>query len=179
MGRAAELGFKPIYVDYPLGDLSAAVAYTYRVARRGAANGRELYAYGESAGGTLAALLATRGLVRSAATYSRITSLTRYTAHAQDPETYKELIAATERDLRRFSPGHRHAKAKTLALAPISDSPYLTGPTNRWADRERKVSALEVQGGHLAFGDEDLYTENMSRALEWLAGRAGLGTPSP
>jgi hypothetical protein len=179
MDRAAELGFKPVYVDYPLGDLPAAVRYTNRVARREADRGRPLYAYGESAGGTLAALLSTRGLTKEAATYSQITSLTRYTAHTQNPMDYKALISATNRDLRRFSPGHRHAKTRLMALAPVADSPYLTGPTNRWAERESRVTSLEVAGGHLAFGDKSLYTENMNRALEWLAGRAGLGTASP
>lgn len=174
MDRATDIGFKPVYVDYPLGDLPGAVRFTYRAARREAARGHAVYAYGESAGGTLAALLSARGLVSDAATYSQVTDLSRYAAHAPDPETYKAFIGATDADLRRFSPAHLRARARLLALAPVADSPYLTQPTERWAEREPRVRSLSVRGGHLSDDDARLYTTNMRRALAWLARQAGL-----
>lgn len=173
MDRAARAGFKPVYVDYPLGDLPAAVRFTYRQARRQAARGHDVFAYGESAGGTLAALLATRGLVHSAASYSQITDLSLFASRTPDPQMYKDYISATDADLRRFSPNRHEAVAEVLALAPTSDSAYLTRPTLRWAERKPEVRSVSVEGGHLAEGDPDLYTANMRRAIAWLARGAG------
>jgi acetyl esterase/lipase len=67
-GIAMRAGFVPHYVDYPLGDLPGAVAAAEEAARDldaeyGTAS---VYAYGSSAGGDLAAILAGRGLVTAA-----------------------------------------------------------------------------------------------------------------
>lgn len=60
--RFAAAGFRVVALDYPLGNVPAAERYAARAVRRY----RAAFAVGQSAGGTLAAYLDVRGLVRAA-----------------------------------------------------------------------------------------------------------------
>lgn len=168
-------GFQPVAIDYPLNDLAGAYASAERAARRYSQGGRAVYAYGESAGGTLAALLAQRGLVEGAATYSQLTDMVDFIERADDPAFYQALIAATDRDLRKYSPGYHHAVNPIFAMTPIDDSPYLNRATRRWDHGEAQVRSVEVGGGHLGYGEDPaIYSANAERALTWLSEHAGL-----
>ena len=65
--RALQAGFGPHYLRYPLGDMPAAFqAARAQAIRLRVRYGSAVYAYGSSAGGTLAGLLAGDGLVSAA-----------------------------------------------------------------------------------------------------------------
>lgn len=162
LARAA--GFEPSYVDYPAYDLRGAVAAAVRAARITAAGGRRVYAYGESAGGTLAALLAQRRLVEGAATYN----LLGFARHTGAPEFYKGLIGADDRLLRRCSPGPRDSEQPILALRPTGDAPWMNAATARWDLRDADVRSVPVAGGHMGDpGDPSIYASNVTHALDW------------
>jgi len=93
-GIAEEMGFEPVPVEYPLANLPAAVAQVEEMARRYDASGREVFAYGESAGGTLAALLAQRGQVEASATYAQVTDLRKLIDRSAKPRFYEKALQA-------------------------------------------------------------------------------------
>ena len=169
---ASRVGFQPVAIEYPLGDLPAAVRAADDEARRYGRDGREVYAYGESAGGTLAALLSEHDLVEAAATYSQVTNVTQFVNHTPDPAFYQVAIAATDRQMHDLSPAFGQAVAPVLALVPTFDSPYLNRSTLAWSKRESLVRTRRVEGGHLADGEPAVYEANAERALGWLARRA-------
>ena len=68
-------GFETINVDYVLGDVPTAFTQAVQLAKQLKKRGRRVYAYGESAGGTMAAFLAQRGLADSAAVHSPVSSI--------------------------------------------------------------------------------------------------------
>src|SRR3954453_8170725 len=74
-------GFVPHYVDYPLGDLPAAVlaarAEAARLRARFGIHG--VFAYGSPAGGTLAAVLSGEGLVAAAVAKAPVSDLVGWT----------------------------------------------------------------------------------------------------
>ncbi len=175
MTIADEAGFETAVVEYPLGDLQAAVAHVKKVARRAGRGGRKVYAYGESAGGTLAALLAERGLIRGAATYSPIADLVDFIAHTPDSTNYSALIQADRPLLRASSPAAYPSEEPIFAMTPELDSPYLNRETRMWDRRDEQVRSVVVDGGHVGYGDgPGVYTANAKRALGWLAKQAGL-----
>lgn len=177
---AASSGFRPIYVDYPLADLPAAVRASKRVARRYGRGGRAVYGYGESAGGTLAALLAERGLVNGAATYSQVTDIRALIEAAPDPAYFEASLKATPRQIARSSPDRGRSQVRLLALTPLEDDPAQNRATHRWARRNPLVSARDVPGGHLGHGrPPEVYSSNEKRAISWLARRAAADDRPP
>ena len=103
----------PHYVTYPLGDLPAAVSTARAEARRlrrpfGA---DRVYAYGSSAGGTLAALLAGDGLVAAAVAKAPVSDLVgwEWPLGAYGPD-YFEQIGADLAARYRLSPLRRRAR---------------------------------------------------------------------
>lgn len=81
---ARQDGFRPIYVNYPLANVPEAVTYSMRLARRLDHHRRDVYAYGESAGGMLATWLAEKGVVASCVRSSaggRFTGADPYAQH--------------------------------------------------------------------------------------------------
>lgn len=169
---AEAAGFEASYVDYPEYDLRGAVAAARSAARRLRAAGRTVYAYGDSAGGTLAALLAERDLVVATATYSPVANLRLFADSMDDPDLYRSLIGADNRLLIRHSPGRHDSDRPILAMNPVDDEPWISEPIGRWDARDPEVVSIRVPGGHL--GDESdpaVYRENAKRAMAWLARR--------
>ncbi len=165
---AAELGFRVAYVDYPLFDLPGAIAATQRHARRLGIGGRPVLAYGESAGGTLAALLAQRGLVDAAATYSPVADMRAFPAHTEDAALYMEFIQADRRDLRQASPALFESLVPVLALRASGDGGFLARGMRRWASRDPLIRLINVPGVHAGTGQPRLYERNVTLALRWL-----------
>jgi acetyl esterase/lipase len=157
-------GWRTVSLDYPLGNLPAAVAYSERAARTYGAGDHPVYAYGESAGGLLAALLAERGEVKAAATYSPVSDLVKY-AGASTPG-YLAYIGATEAEARRYSPALHQSRRRILALVGADDYPSIKWPTLGWAHRERRVRARVIPGGHI--GGPGFYGQGMRRAIRFL-----------
>lgn len=171
---AERAGFRPRFVAYPRYDVQGAVRFVRAVARRERARGRRVYAYGESVGGTMAALLAQGGLARAAATYSPIASLTKMVAHSGSPELYQAVISASDRDLRRNSAGRFDSRRPIFALRAVDDSPFINRGIRSWDRRDADVRSIAVEGAHLGEGSPRIYARNARTAITWLARRAGI-----
>ena len=172
---AEDHGFAPVPIAYPLGDLSAAVGAARDAAGSTGRGGRAIFAYGESAGGTLAALLAAEGRVKAAATYSQLTDIPVFFDDL-DPGA-QAFIGATDRQLREFSPASRQGLAPVFAMVPVNDDALQNRATERWDRREARVHAVSVPGGHLGRDAPGVYRSNMERALRWLSRRAAAPAP--
>lgn len=137
-------GFRARPVDYTIGDIRAG----WRDVRRAAAvygPRRRVYAYGESAGGGLAGMLATkRGLIDGAVIHSPLVDLRPWGRQYGD-----RFSCTTKRCWLRFSPGKRRARAPVLAFVPEDDTLVDPAGALAWADRERRVRAVSWPGWHM------------------------------
>jgi acetyl esterase/lipase len=169
---AGELGFDVAYVKYPLLDLRGAIAAAESRARALGRGGREVLAYGDSAGGTLAALLAQKGLVDAAAAYSPVADMRLFTAHLEDPDGYVELVGADDRLLRRASPGLHPSREPIFVMRPIAEQHYASVAMRRWGQRDSRVEVEAVPGVHSGSLQPAFYARNVTLALRWLLHRA-------
>jgi len=164
---AVDAGFVPHYLTYPLGDLRAGVQAARAEARRlGALYPGRLYAYGSSAGGTLAALLAGDGMVRAAVAKAPPSDLVGWewplTAYGGD---YYERIAADSATRLRLSPLRRPARRPLLLLHGINDAIVPVAMSEAFAAKFREVQLWVVSGGHHA---ERRRPQIFTSSLEWL-----------
>jgi len=165
---AEAAGFVPHYVEYPLGDLPAAVARARAEAARlrlrfGA---ESVYAYGSSAGGTLAALLSGEGLVAAAVAKAPPSDLVGWSwplaAYGTD---YYEQIDLTTEARYQFSPLRRPEQQPLLLLQGRSDAVVPAAMSEAFAAKFRQVRIWELAGGHRA---ERSRPQVVIRALRWL-----------
>jgi len=164
---AAARGFRPVKLEYALWNLPRALDDVKRAARRYARRG-PLFAYGESAGGTLAALAARPGRARAAVAYAPISNLVHWLG---DQPAVLHYLRATQADLRRGSPALRPATRPILAMVPEHDSVVSSEDTNRWARKDPLVRARTVAGGHGFVGTAE-YAGNLRLAMRWLQHQA-------
>ena len=166
--RARAAGFVPHYLQYPLGDLPAA----YRAARADAIRlraryGRAVYAYGSSAGGTLASLLAGDGLVSAAVAKAPVSDLVgwRWPLTAYGPDYYEQIgIGLAARF--RLSPLRRPARRPLLIVHGRRDRIVPVAMSREYAVKFKRVHLWVVHGGHHI---ERIRPELLSRAFDWLA----------
>lgn len=164
---ASAAGFTPHYLSYPLGDLFGAVAAARAAARELRQRyGPNVYAYGSSAGGTLAALLAGDGLVAAAAAKAPPTDLLgwEWPLLAYGPDYYGRL-GADAATRRRLSPLRRPARRPLLLLHGRADRVVPLAMSEAYAAKFRRVHLWPVAGGH--------HTERtrpwlLERSLAWL-----------
>lgn len=164
-----DAGFVPHYLRYPLGDLGAAVRAARAEARRlGALYPGRLYAYGSSAGGTLAALLAGDGMVRAALAKAPPSDLVGWewplAAYGAD---YFDRIGADGATRQRLSPLRRPARRPLLLLHGRSDAVVPVAMSEAFAAKFRHVELWVVGGGHHA---ERRRPQILARGLAWLTG---------
>ena len=166
---ARRAGFVPHYLRYPLGDMPAAVlAARAEAARLRARYGRSaVYAYGASAGGTLAELLAGDRLVAAAAAKAPISDLLtwEWPLGAYGPD-YFERIGMTPEARRRLSPLRRRAARPLLIVHGRRDRIVPVGMSRGYAVKFKRVRLWVVAGGHHT---ERARPELLRRALGWLA----------
>ena len=165
---ARGVDFDVSYVDYPLFDLPGAIAAAEQRARQLRADGREVFAYGESAGGTLAALLAQRGLVDAAATYSPVADMRSFANHLAEPEEYIELIGADRRVLRDASPVLHPSARPILARFAAAEDRFMVKAIRRWPRRDDSVDVKRVPGLHAGSYEPAVHARNTVFALRWL-----------
>jgi fermentation-respiration switch protein FrsA (DUF1100 family) len=164
--RAA--GFIPHYLSYPLDDMPAAFqAAREEAIRLRAKYGSAVYAYGTSAGGTLAALLAGDGLVSAAAAKAPPTDLLGWDwpLGAYGPDYYQQIglpLAAR----RRLSPLRRPARNPLLLVHGRRDRVVSVAQSAAFAAKFAQVHLWVVRGGHHT---ERTRPELLTRALDWLA----------
>ena len=138
-------GFVPHYVDYPLGDVPAAVA----MARAEAAALRErfgaeaVYAYGSSAGGTLAALLAGEGLVAAALAKAPPSDLVGWSwpLSTYGEDFYEEIGLSAEARY-RLSPLRRPERRPLLLLQGRVDEVVPLTMSEAFAAKFRQAVAM-------------------------------------
>jgi pimeloyl-ACP methyl ester carboxylesterase len=165
--RAVAAGFVPHYLDYPLGDLRGAVAAARAEAKRlNALYPGRVYAYGTSAGGTLAALLAGDGMVEAAVAKAPISDLVgwRWPLGVYGPDYY-EQIGASVADRYRLSPLRRHALRPLLIIHGRADHVVPLAMSRAYAVKFEHVHLWVVPGGHHT---ERARPELLSRAFGWL-----------
>jgi acetyl esterase/lipase len=183
--RAIAAGFVPHYVTYPLANLPAAVERVRAEARRL----REkfgldrVFAYGSSAGGTLAALLSGDDLVTAAVAKAPVSDLTTW----EWPLTkygvgYWESLGVDLADRERLSPIRRLQLAPLLIIQGRADHVVPAAMNETFAAAYPRVSLWLVAGGHTT---ERVRPFLITRAMHWLAriatqeAAATPGAPSP
>jgi acetyl esterase/lipase len=165
-------GFVPHYVDYPLGDLPAAVlSARAEAARLRARFGLDdVFAYGSSAGGTLAALLSGEGLVAAAVAKAPPSDLVGWSWPLRAyGENYDEQIGLTQEATYRLSPLRRPQRRPLLLLQGRVDAVVPLAMSEAFAAKFRQVGLWAIAGGHRA---ERSRPQVVEKALAWLL-RAG------
>lgn len=168
--RAAALaaGFVPHYVTYPLDNLPGAVEKVRAEARRlrekfGVAN---VYAYGASAGGTLAALLSGDDLVSAAVAKAPVSDLVTWNFPIEHyGPNYWENLGVDMADRERLSPIRRPQLAPLLLIQGRADNVVPPSMNEAFAAAYPRVSLWLVAGGHLT---ERVRPFLVTRAMEWL-----------
>jgi acetyl esterase/lipase len=171
-------GFVPHYVDYPLGDLPAALARARaEAARLRSRYGAEsVYAYGSSAGGTLAALLAGEGLVAAAVAKAPPSDLVEWSwPLSNSGSDYYERIGLSEEARYRLSPLRRPERRPLLLIQGRSDAVVPAAMSEAYAAKFRQVGIWLLDGGHRA---ERSRPQVVVRALRWLLRASGAEEPA-
>jgi pimeloyl-ACP methyl ester carboxylesterase len=184
-GRAIAAGFVPHYVTYPLGDLPAAVERVRAEARRLRQKfGLDrVYAYGSSAGATLAALLSGDHLVGAAVAKAPISDLTTWEwPLGKYGPNYWEDLGVDLADRERLSPIRRPQLAPLLVIQGRADHVVPAAMNETFAAAYPRVRLWLVAGGHTT---DRVRPFLVSRAMKWLAriaaektGAAGGAEPS-
>jgi acetyl esterase/lipase len=174
---ADEGAFLTLQPAYPLNDLPGAFQRLREVALELRDRGRRVYAYGDSAGGAIAAWLASRGLVRAAAAKSPPTALrawrSRYARHyvtalPGDRHSWRHLRAGAE-DLRAYSSANRPSLRPIRIFQSCADTVVPCAMNVGFAQRDPLVSLVRVFGQH---GDPASRAHSFALGLRWLGARA-------
>jgi acetyl esterase/lipase len=166
---ALAAGFVPHYVTYPLDNLPAAVEKVRAEARRlrQKFGVDRVYAYGASAGGTLAALLSGDLLVSAAVAKAPVSDLVTWTFPLERyGANYWENLGVDLADRERLSPIRRAQQAPLLLIQGRADHVVPPSMNETFAATYRRVSLWLVAGGHLT---ERARPFLVTRAMEWLA----------
>jgi pimeloyl-ACP methyl ester carboxylesterase len=170
--RAVAAGFEPHYVDYPLGDLPAAVGAARLEARRlrERVGIDRVYAYGASAGGTLAAILAGEGDVSAAVAKAPVSDLAtwEWPLGRYGPNYYETILAGPGTRL-RLSPVNRAEERPLLVIQGRQDNVVPPAMNEAFAAKFAHVHLWLVPGGHTT---ERIRPWIVSGAMRWLAQRA-------
>jgi hypothetical protein len=152
---ARQQGLKPVSVEY-LGRRQVGLPYSKRLSRRYARHGNAVVAFGESAGASLAGVLAKRGLVKAAAVYDPPTDLMhqRWSGFLPDPLR------------RRLSLDAGPTASPILAIASLSDQVVGWRDTVRWARTDPAVKLATEPGAHL---DPRDIADALRRSMRYLA----------
>ncbi len=165
---ALAAGFVPHYVTYPLDNLPAAVERVRAEARRLREKfGLEsVYAYGASAGGTLAALLSGDDLVSAAVAKAPVSDLVTWTwPEGKYGANYWEGLGVDLADRERLSPIRRPQLAPLLLIQGRADNVVPPTMNQAFAAAYPRVKLWMVAGGHLT---ERARPFLVTRAMEWL-----------
>jgi pimeloyl-ACP methyl ester carboxylesterase len=165
---AEAAGFVPHYLRYPLGDMPAAFqAARAEALRLRGKYGSDVYAYGSSAGGTLAALLAGDGLVSAAVAKAPPTDLLGWSwpLSRYGPDYYRQ-IGLDPISRRRLSPLRRPARRPLLVIQGRADGVVPVAMNRAFAAKFERVRLWVVSGGHLT---ERHRPRLLARAFVWLA----------
>jgi acetyl esterase/lipase len=170
---AAQGAFVALQPSYPLNDLPAAFRHMRDVALDLRAQGRPVYAYGDSAGGAIAAWLASRGYVLAAGAKSPPTALrawhSRYARHYAtalpgDRHSWRYL-GTTPRTMRAYSSAGRPSRRPLRIFQSCEDTVVPCAMNIGFARRDPRVSLTRVWGQH---GDPASRAHSFALGLRWL-----------
>jgi acetyl esterase/lipase len=167
-GIASDSGFAPRVVENPLGSIPAAMQAAIAAVPRH----RAAFAYGESAGGLLAARLAEMGRVGAATLHSPVSDLPHFisvASYLNGTDMGPPLGVADLSDQRTYSPDAHRTVNPIFAIAAADD--WLTPDTVAWARAQKRVRTTLVPGDHLDTSGS-LYPGRVELLLGWLACRA-------
>ena len=168
-GPAVAAGFVPHYVTYPLDNLPAAVERVRAEARRLRQKfGLDrVYAYGSSAGGTLAALLSGQELVSAGVAKAPVSDLAtwEWPTGKYGPE-YWTALGVGEAGRLRLSPTARPERAPLLVIQGRADNVVPPSMNETFAARFNRVKLWMVAGGHTT---DRVRPFLITRAMHWLA----------
>ena len=167
--KARAAGFVPHYVSYPLGDLPGAVirARTEATRLREKFGLGRVYAYGASAGGTLAALLSGDGLVSAAVAKAPVSDLVGWEWPLQEyGPAYWEEIGVDLAARYRLSPLRRPAISPLLVYQGRADAVVPPAMNEAFAAKFERVHLWLVAGGHTTERERPWLID---RAMDWLA----------
>ncbi len=173
-GPAEAAGFVTHYVTYPLGNVPAAVLAARAAAKelREKVGVENVFAYGSSAGGTLAALLSGEGLVSAAVAKAPVSDLVSWewgtTTYGPG---YDEQVGMTLADRYRLSPLRRPAKSPLLVVQGRGDKVVPPAMNVAFAAKFSRVHLLAVPGGHTTDKVRPFVVED---GMAWLARTARL-----
>ena len=175
---ARDLGMKPVSIEYPLGDIAAANRTARRVAKAWRESGYDVVAFGESAGGQMATLLAAEGRVDYAVGNAPVSNLLRYW-EGNEQEFWDGLGAdvATRREL---SPALQPQDRPVFLLHSPKDPGVPFDLSVDYARAFPQVKLRRVGGCHILDCDGDRgyhYHRNSRIGLAWLARMEGLSPP--
>jgi pimeloyl-ACP methyl ester carboxylesterase len=166
---ALEAGFVPHYIDYPLNDLPGAVSAARLEARklRQQVGVGRVYAYGASAGGTLAAILAGEGDVSAAVAKAPISDLAswEWPLGRYGTNYYENIFASPEARL-RLSPVNRPEREPLLVVQGRIDDVVPPAMNEAFAAKFGRVHLWLVPGGHTT---ERVRPWILEGAMRWLA----------
>lgn len=160
---ARQAGFWPVAVYYPVRDPPAALAHAIAVARRT----RAVFAYGESAGGTLAARLAQLGLIERASLNAPISNLFTWGFPDWRKFRLREGWGLTEEELRHISPMfHETHKPIDIIHSPTDQIvPY--ADSVEWLRRDPAITLRQIEGDHIS---GPTHPENLTLSFRLLRG---------
>jgi acetyl esterase/lipase len=174
---AAQQGeFATLQPSYALDDLPAAFAQMKDLALSLRRQGRRVFAYGDSAGGGIAAWLASRGYVVAAAAKAPPTALRAWnSAYAReyrsdppgDPHSWRHL-RVSEDDLRAYSSARRPSLRPLLIFQSCEDRIVPCAMNIGFAERDPQVSLVRIWGAHT---DPEAKAWSFRRGLAWLGAR--------
>jgi pimeloyl-ACP methyl ester carboxylesterase len=165
--RAA--GFVPHYLEYPNHDLPGAVqaAGIEALRLRETYGADHVYAYGASAGGTLATILAGAGLVNAAVAKAPVTDIPDWQwAKQRYGADYEQQIGLSGSEAHELSPMYRPTSSPLLIYQGVDDGIVPPSMDRAYARRNpRQVHYWPVPGGHWT---DRSRTYLITQALGWL-----------
>jgi pimeloyl-ACP methyl ester carboxylesterase len=168
-GRAIAAGFVPHYLSYPLANVPAAIRAAAAEARRlrDLYGADRVYAYGSSAGGTLATLLCGEGLVNAAVAKAPVSDLADWewplSRYGSD---YFATIGLSGTARYRLSPVNRPQRRPLLIYQGRGDLVVPPQMNEAFAQKFRRVHLWMVPGGHTT---ERQRPYLITGAMRWLA----------
>jgi acetyl esterase/lipase len=177
---AGEGEFATLQPAYPLNNLAGAFERLADVARAAGEQGREVYAYGDSAGGAIAVWLASEGYVEAAAAKAPPTALVgwhsatarRYATAAVDDHRSWRHLHATPSVRRTYSTAFRRSLRPVRIYQSCGDIVVPCSINIGFSRRDRNVSLRSIWGPHK---DRAAKAFSFESGLRWLAAQAGSG----
>jgi alpha-beta hydrolase superfamily lysophospholipase len=167
VAAAKRKGFRAVDVNYPLGNLDAAMGSAKRLARKYGRHGRPVMAYGQSAGGVLAGRLAQKGLVGGAVGQLAPTNLT---TDIKAPAAAQAIAAnnPTPRQLKRLALAKHRTRNPILLQIGRQDAMVDQNQQAAWARKDPRVKASYINDTHIYPAAPPDRAQALNSALKFL-----------